>query len=32
VGVKRNATPYFLTLKAYNSPTTGARIMILYLF
>ncbi len=32
VAIKRNATTYFLTLKAYNSLTTYARTIILYLF
>ena len=32
VAIKRNATTHFLTLKAYNSLTTYARTIILYLF
>ena len=32
VAHKRNATDYFLTLKAYNLPTTSAKVIILYLF
>ena len=32
VAYKRNATDYFLTLKAYNLPTTSAKVIILYLF
>ena len=32
VAHKRNAKPNYLTLNAYNSLTTNARIMILYSF
>ena len=32
VAHKRNATDYFLTLKAYNLPTTSVKVIILYLF
>ncbi len=32
MAIKRNTTTYFLILKAYNSLTTYARTIILYLF
>ncbi len=32
VAIERNATTYFLTLKAYNSLTTYVKTIILYLF
>ncbi len=32
VTIKKNATTHFLILKAYNSLTTYARTIILYLF